>query len=104
MREAALVVGHGGFGTTMTALRAGLPQIVLPLFAFDQFLNAERVQAVGAGVQLLGGLAGLAEVPGAVRSLLGQPRFADRARTVAAEMAGLPDVDGCVAVLQDLAR
>jgi UDP:flavonoid glycosyltransferase YjiC (YdhE family) len=31
MREAALLIGHGGFGTTMTAVAAGVPQLVLPL-------------------------------------------------------------------------
>jgi UDP-N-acetylglucosamine:LPS N-acetylglucosamine transferase len=47
MREAALLIGHGGFGTTMTAVAAGGPQFVLPLFSSDQFQNAERVEAVG---------------------------------------------------------
>jgi Erythromycin biosynthesis protein CIII-like, C-terminal domain len=47
MREAALLIGHGGFGTTMTAVAAGVPQLVLPLFSSDQFQNAERVEAVG---------------------------------------------------------
>ena len=104
MTEAALVIGHGGFGTTMSALRAGVPQIVLPLFSADQFLNAERIEAVGAGLQLLGGLAGLDHVPDGVSKLLSQQRFTDAARTLAAEIAGLPDVDECVAVLQHLAR
>ena len=33
MRHAAVVVGHGGFGTMMTALVAGVPQVVVPLFS-----------------------------------------------------------------------
>jgi UDP:flavonoid glycosyltransferase YjiC (YdhE family) len=103
MTEAALVIGHGGFGTTMSALRAGVPQIVLPLFAADQFLNAERIAAVGAGVQLLGGLAALDRIPDAVTDMLQQPRFADGARAIAAEMATLPEVGECVRVLQELA-
>jgi len=90
MTEAALVIGHGGFGTTMTALAAGVPQIVMPLFAFDQFINAQRVDAVGAGIQLPGGLDSVAAVSEAVRRLLAQPRFADGARSVAAEIAALP--------------
>jgi glycosyltransferase len=104
MTEAALVIGHGGFGTTMSALSAGVPQIVLPLFSADQFLNAERIEAVGAGIQLPGGLAGLEHLPDAVARLLNQPRFADQARAIAAEIAALPDVGDCVRVLQDLAR
>jgi UDP:flavonoid glycosyltransferase YjiC (YdhE family) len=46
----------------------------------------------------------LGQVPDAVTRLLNQPRFTDAARAVAAEMAALPDVDQCAAVLQDLAR
>ena len=103
MRDAALVVGHGGFGTTMTALAAGVPQLVLPLFSSDQFLNAERVQAVGVGARLLGGLDAVPAVSGAVRELLDQPRYAEAARRVAAEMAALPDVRTTVAVLEELA-
>ena len=47
--EAAVVVGHGGSGTTLEALAAGVPQVVAPLFA-DQPYNAARVAVVGAGV------------------------------------------------------
>ena len=103
MRAARLVIGHGGFGTTMTALAAGIPQLVLPLFSSDQFLNAERVEAVGVGARLLGGLDALSAVPEAVKELLDQPGYADAARRVAADMAALPDVTTTVAVLEKLA-
>jgi UDP:flavonoid glycosyltransferase YjiC (YdhE family) len=42
------VVHHGGAGTTLTALDAGLPQLVLPHGA-DQFLNAAGLAKAGAG-------------------------------------------------------
>ncbi len=48
----AAMVGHGGFGTTTTALAAGVPQVVIPLFAADQWLNARRVQDLGAGLMV----------------------------------------------------
>ena len=38
--EADAMVGHGGFGTTLGALLAGVPQVVVPLFA-DQPYNAQ---------------------------------------------------------------
>ena len=47
----AAIVHHGGVGTTSQALRAGIPQIIRPM-AFDQFDNADRVEALGAGVCL----------------------------------------------------
>jgi UDP:flavonoid glycosyltransferase YjiC (YdhE family) len=41
--------GHGGSGSTLGALAAGVPLAVLPLFA-DQPQNARRGAEVGAGV------------------------------------------------------
>jgi rhamnosyltransferase subunit B len=41
--RAAAVVHHGGVGTTAQALRAGVPQLVCPLFG-DQFDNAEHLR------------------------------------------------------------
>jgi UDP:flavonoid glycosyltransferase YjiC (YdhE family) len=49
MSEATLVVCHGGAGTTLAALAAGVPMVVFPLFA-DQADNARCVVAAGAGV------------------------------------------------------
>ena len=103
MAEAAVVVGHGGFGTTMAALRGGVPQVVLPLFALDQFLNAERIEAVGAGAQVLGGLAAVAEIPAALRHVLQHPDAVEGAGRIAAAMAALPDIAESVGVLEDLA-
>jgi sterol 3beta-glucosyltransferase len=42
------VVHHGGFGTTGSALRAGVPAIVVP-HIIDQHLWAKRVHALGVG-------------------------------------------------------
>jgi rhamnosyltransferase subunit B len=46
--QVAAVVHHGGVGTTAEALRAGVPQLVVP-FAHDQFDNGERVRRMGCG-------------------------------------------------------
>lgn len=45
----AALVHHGGSGTTLTALEAGVPQLVLPGGA-DRHINAAAVQQRGAGV------------------------------------------------------
>jgi UDP:flavonoid glycosyltransferase YjiC (YdhE family) len=102
MHTAAAMVGHGGFGTTMTALAAGVPQVVMPLFAFDQFVNAERVAAVGAGLQLRGGADAVGELPAALSQLLDDPAFGAGARAVATDIAALPDVADSVTVLEGL--
>lgn len=51
LREARLVVTHGGHGTVIRALAAGVPLVVLPL-GRDQADNAARVVRAGAGVKL----------------------------------------------------
>jgi len=45
----AAVVHHGGAGTTAAAARAGIPQVITPLFS-DQFYWASRVVHLGIGV------------------------------------------------------
>jgi UDP:flavonoid glycosyltransferase YjiC (YdhE family) len=42
------VVHHGGAGTTTTAARAGVPQVLVP-HLLDQFYWAHRVAALGLG-------------------------------------------------------
>lgn len=44
----AALVHHGGIGTTAEALRAGIPQLIVP-FAWDQFDNGARIAAIGVG-------------------------------------------------------
>lgn len=51
LEQAALLVHHGGIGTTAEALHAGVAQLVVPM-AFDQFDNGARVVALGAGRML----------------------------------------------------
>jgi UDP:flavonoid glycosyltransferase YjiC (YdhE family) len=46
----ALVVHHGGSGTTAQALRAGVPQVLLPLI-LDQYHHAHRLYLAGLAPQ-----------------------------------------------------
>lgn len=102
MPEVAAAVGHGGFGTTMMALAAGVPQVVVPLFAFDQTVNARRIAAVGAGIHLSGGPSAVAGLPSALRRVLTNPACRVGAQTVATDMAALPDVVESVPILEKL--
>ncbi len=112
MPHTSAVIGHGGFGTTMTGLAHGVPQVVLPLFAADQRVNAVAVARAGAG-RWIDGLApgaGLpdpavlaAGLPDAVTAVVAEPAYRDRARAVAEEMAALPAPAAAVALFEDLA-
>jgi UDP:flavonoid glycosyltransferase YjiC (YdhE family) len=102
LAHASALVGHGGFGTTMGALAAGVPQMVVPLFSFDQVVNGDHVAAVGAGVTTA---QGPEEVEGAATDiplLLADPAYAESARRVAAAMRDLPPPAEFVPVLARL--
>jgi UDP:flavonoid glycosyltransferase YjiC (YdhE family) len=49
--RSACVVHQGGVGTTAQALRAGVPQLVMP-YSFDQPDNAARMVRIGVGLSL----------------------------------------------------
>jgi UDP:flavonoid glycosyltransferase YjiC (YdhE family) len=102
MAHAAAAVVHGGFGSTMHALLAGVPLVLVPLFA-DQPHNARRVAACGAGIALEGGPAALGGLGAAVRRLLDEAPFAARAREVAAEAQTLPPIEHAAELVDDLA-
>lgn len=48
LHRAAALVYHGGVGTCAQALRAGIPQLVMPM-AHDQLDNLSRVRELGTG-------------------------------------------------------
>jgi UDP:flavonoid glycosyltransferase YjiC (YdhE family) len=103
LRDAAALVTHGGTGTTLAALAAGVPMALLPLSA-DQPRNARLVAELGAGVALESGPADAARLAGAVRTLLTDDRYARAAQRIAAEMRELPPVAAAIEQLEDLAR
>ncbi|MBN6036560.1 glycosyltransferase [Amycolatopsis sp. 195334CR] len=82
-----LVVHHGGSGTTLGALAAGVPQLVLPQGA-DQFTNAAAVLEAGAGDRLLAGQLG--ELTARARALLSDVDVRTAARAFAGEIAAMP--------------
>ncbi|GAA2696638.1 MULTISPECIES: glycosyltransferase [Actinosynnema] len=96
-----LVVHHGGSGTTMGALGAGVPQLVLPQGA-DQFTNAEAVASAGLGERLLGDAVVAEAVASAARGLLASEEVAVAAKAVAAEIAAMPSPDEVAARLPEL--
>lgn len=91
MPLAAAVVSHGGFGTTLSALSAGVPQVVVPLFSTDQHLNAKAVSALGAGVSIHGGPEAVTAVAAAVSRVLSDPAFPHRSGEIAEQIAALPE-------------
>lgn len=89
LRVCDVAVHHGGNGSSLTALEAGVPQLVLPHFD-DQADNAAAVSAAGAGLRLTDGTGDPDSIAEHCRALLDAPRFAAAAGRVAAEIAAQP--------------
>jgi UDP:flavonoid glycosyltransferase YjiC (YdhE family) len=102
LAEASAMLGHGGFGTTLGALAAGVPQAVAPLFSGDQVVNGEHVAAVGAGVTTGMGPEAVPAAAAQVARLLADPAYAASARRVATALSELPPPSAAVPVLVDL--
>jgi UDP:flavonoid glycosyltransferase YjiC (YdhE family) len=81
----AAVVHHGGSGSTMTALCAGVPQLLLPHGA-DQFVNATAVTRHRLGLYREPEAVDAA----ALEALLGDAQLREGARAAADRMAALP--------------
>ena len=103
MPHAAAMVAHGGAGTTLAALAAGVPLVLLPLSA-DQPINARRVAELGAGLALDGGPADVPRLAAAVTRVLEEPGYRAAARRVAAEVGTLPPVEEAAADLSAIAQ
>ena len=97
----AVVVHHGGAGTTHQALRSARPQVVCPLFA-DQPFWGRRVAALDAGPapppQRKLTLEALTRALEAAQS----PAMAARAAEIGAAMAQEPGADGAAEVIDAL--
>jgi UDP:flavonoid glycosyltransferase YjiC (YdhE family) len=84
-----VLVHHGGAGSTMNALVAGVVQLVLPHGA-DQFANAAAVQRRGVGLSHLPGEADPSTLRRSLHRLLAEPEFFQAADEVSREIAALP--------------
>ncbi|HEX3539163.1 MAG TPA: glycosyltransferase [Acidimicrobiales bacterium] len=97
------VVCHGGSGTTLAALGHGLPLLLLPQGA-NQFWNAERCVALGAGLSVDLDHLDAATIRQAVHRLLATPSFGRTARGIAEEIRQMPAPPDVVPLLEAEAR
>ena len=96
------VVSHGGSGTMLSALGAGLPLLMIPQGA-DQFINADRCVATGVGRSLGPPQVTAEAIRRDVSALLDEPHYRESARRVKREIESMPTPEDVVGVLEDLA-
>lgn len=98
-RSAAGLVHHGGAGTLLTALAAGIPQLVVPGTG-DRTVNAELVARHGVGLAVPA-----AQITaGGLERLATDPALAAAAREVGEEIAAMPAPTELVGEITALAR
>jgi UDP:flavonoid glycosyltransferase YjiC (YdhE family) len=94
--RASALVCHGGSGTLLGALAAGLPMVVVG-YGADQPHNARLVAAAGAGLALTH--PDVSALRAAIQSVLGTPEIRLRAQTLASEIAAMPTIENAVDVM-----
>lgn len=104
--HASAAVVHGGSGSTLGAIAAGVPLVVVPLFA-DQPQNARRVAEVGAGLSVEPNRddvdASVAPLRDAVSTVLRDRSYGERARALTAEMRAQPPIDDALPLFEGFA-
>ncbi len=100
LRRASAVVTHGGHGTVVRALAAGVPMVVLP-HGRDQADNARRITSRGAGIALRRS-AKPTKIATAVQRLLDTPGYGTAAEHLGGAIRRDAASDALVHELEDL--
>lgn len=99
----AALVHHGGIGTTAQALRAGVPQLIMPM-SHDQPDNAARVKRLGAGDSILRSLFFPGRVATKLDRLIRSPQVASACDAVAAKFENDSSMERTVRLIEGLAK
>jgi UDP:flavonoid glycosyltransferase YjiC (YdhE family) len=99
-----LIVHHCGGGSTMAAIVAGLPQLLVPQpIVAEQYDSARRVTAYGAALQLVQQPIDPAAVVENCRALLEDGSFRVKAQELRAQVNEMPSPADLVSRIEDLA-
>lgn len=101
LRTCDLLVGHAGGVTTLNAMCAGVPQLLLPQWGILG-PPTRRLADFGAAVTLDPAEAGRERIAESCRALLTRPSYRDRADALAREISEMPPPAELVGVLEKL--
>ena len=101
--RAALIVHQGGVGTTAQCLRAGKPMIVMP-YSHDQPDNARRMRRLKVARTIQRAGYSPLRVARKLKAMLAEPRFAERAQSVAKRLGHEDGVGAACDALEELFR
>jgi rhamnosyltransferase subunit B len=101
--RAAAFVHHGGIGSVAQALKAGVPQLIVP-WGIVQFDNAARVEALGVGRKLRLQTITAERLGGELTGLLGSHAIRSRCNEVASLMRKSDPLNDTCLLIESLAR
>jgi UDP:flavonoid glycosyltransferase YjiC (YdhE family) len=96
-----IVVSHAGGTTVLGGMAHGVPQVLIPYLPYVVGYS-ERLTAYGAARMIQPGDDSAENIVGTCEEMLADPGYRERAREIAAEMAGLPLPARVVARLEQL--
>jgi UDP:flavonoid glycosyltransferase YjiC (YdhE family) len=96
-------ISHGGFNSVKESLSCGVPLVVLPIMS-DEPYSAERCEALGVGRAIAPANRTADAVRDAVRAVLGDSRYRERAEAFRADMDALPGAEETVELLTSVTR
>lgn len=97
----AALVHHGGVGTAAQGLRAGIPQLIMPM-AHDQPDNAARLGRLGVALSLSPRRFTARRVARALGALLGDANYRQRAREIARRFVGADPLNQTAELIERL--
>jgi rhamnosyltransferase subunit B len=100
--HAALMIHHGGMGTTARGLEAGIPQVVSPM-VFDQPDNGHRLELLGVGRVVSREHMSGATFAAAARELLSDPEIQTRLSRYRTAIATQDAIADAADLLQNVA-
>jgi UDP:flavonoid glycosyltransferase YjiC (YdhE family) len=98
--RASALVHHGGIGTAAQAMRAGIPQLVSPIF-YDQFDNGACITALGVGRTISAERRD--QIAGELQAVLGDTEMKTNCANVRARCEGMDAVERICRMLETLA-
>jgi UDP:flavonoid glycosyltransferase YjiC (YdhE family) len=96
----AAVISHGGSGTLLGALAAGVPLVLLPQGA-NQFENAWRCERIGVAAALFPEQATADAITDALDAVLGEPGYREAANRVQGEIDEMHSADEVAVAVEE---
>ncbi|MBN1680911.1 MAG: glycosyltransferase family 1 protein [Anaerolineae bacterium] len=95
---------HGGYNSLLSALWHGLPMVVMPLEAGDQQPTAQQCADLGVGVSVEESTPQPETIRSAIKTVLDQSTYRQRAQQLQREFEDLPPLSEAVLRLETLAK